>query len=222
MSGNPAARGRRALRADNAALRSELAAQAEELGALAAQLNVLRGEQHEWQARAADAERATAIAAAQADERITAQVESWRKYAQAILRTTNGLQQWTEWYASALQIRDEELRAALETVAQLRSQLERMWSERVEQPAAPTDVETSGQVEAALREQIADLRTRLDHAAELVDHVVRRLVSPSSPTPGEPNRSRLELPLVREAFSDLGTPLDLVEEYPLLKSRPTG
>jgi hypothetical protein len=77
-------------------------------------------------------------------------------------------------------------------------------------------------VEIALREQIVDLRTRLDHAAELVDHIVRQLVAP--PAPPSPNSGvRLNLPLVQSSFSETEkiTPLDLAEDYPWLQDRPT-
>jgi hypothetical protein len=77
-------------------------------------------------------------------------------------------------------------------------------------------------VEIALREQIVDLRTRLDHAAELVDHIVRQLVAP--PAPLSPNSGvRLNLPLVQSSFSETEriTPLDLAEDYPWLQDRPT-
>lgn len=171
------------------------------------------------------------------------QLAQWREYAANLLRVVEIQREWIAWYKSEVGARDEQVagleaevaeltEALAETEAELettrteleavrseleavRSELEEVRTQRQEAAALPAALE------AALREQITDLRTRLDHAAELVDHVVRRLVTAHEPPPSEPDRGRLRFPLVTFGGSETAIPIDLDEDVPYLRDRPT-
>lgn len=121
----------------------------------------------------------------------------------------------------ALEAEKSRLVATLSATANRLEETEDALAAEREAAANRPEAELSPALEAALREQITDLRTRLDHAAELVDHVVRRLVTAKEPPPAEPDRGRLRIPLVAFGESATTIPIDLDEDVPYLRDRPT-
>ncbi len=220
------ARGRKALRAENERLRNNLTALTAEVDSLRSDVEYLRLTGDRLADRLAFADGLAAVGAAQ--------VAEWTQYATALGQTTAGLQAWVDWYAAAVAEGQEQLNEALSTVTDLRFELadremrlaaaEAALAVPAQAPAAelePARASSDG-VEAVLREQVSDLRRRLDHAGELVDEVVRRLVAPTAQATAAAG-IRLQLPLIDSDFEEpqLMSPIDLVEDYPWLQDRPT-
>ena len=242
-------RGRRALRQENERLRSEVATLSVEVGQLCAELVLLRqrGDQltirvtaTEVQSKLASAQLADWTAYATSLGATTSGLQEWVDWYAIALGAAQEELRAAE--REVTKLRSDLADREIELAEILRRQMLAPPPAPIGLPASPVPVATEATepsppqvelarsvvaaapigVEIALREQIVDLRTRLDHAAELVDHIVRQLVAP--PAPPSPNSGvRLNLPLVQSSFSETEriTPLDLAEDYPWLQDRPT-